>query len=168
MAGAITSASDFVPYCDSASAAASTTAGTVAPSGPLPGGAGCPVKSAGIASFGAGPWPLMTTTFRSRADAMMIGLSPPRPKCEISTTAAAKIDATPASIALPPSSISRAPASTVKLRPAATTAREPVNSGRSGGAASTPMNETAAHAHAHAAARARRIAIGIGEATSCR
>jgi hypothetical protein len=33
---------------------------------------------------------------------MMIGDSPPRPKCEISTTAAAKTEATPASIALPP------------------------------------------------------------------
>ena len=32
----------------------------------------------------------------------MIGASPPSPKCEISTTAAAKIDATPASMALPP------------------------------------------------------------------
>ena len=32
----------------------------------------------------------------------MIGASPPRPKCEISVTADAKIEATPASIALPP------------------------------------------------------------------
>ena len=32
----------------------------------------------------------------------MIGASPPRPKCEISVTAAAKIAATPPSIALPP------------------------------------------------------------------
>src|SRR4051812_47786769 len=51
---------------------------------------------------------------------MMIGASPPSPKCEISVTAAAKIDATPASIALPPALIKRAPASTVKVRPAAT------------------------------------------------
>ena len=51
----------------------------------------------------------------------MIGASPPRPKCEISTTAAAKIDATPPSIALPPAAMTRAPASTVNVRPAATT-----------------------------------------------
>ena len=51
----------------------------------------------------------------------MIGASPPRPKCEISTTAAAKIDATPPSIALPPALMIRAPASTVNVRPAATT-----------------------------------------------
>ena len=95
----------------------------------------------------------------------MIGLSPPRPKCEISTTAAAKIEATPASMAFPPSWIRRTPASTVKLRPAATTARDPVNSGLSGPAVSV-TNETATHAQAHAAARARRRR---GEAvTSCR
>src|SRR6188508_1480330 len=52
---------------------------------------------------------------------MMMGASPPRPKCEISVTAAAKIDATPPSIALPPAAMIRAPASTVKVRPAATT-----------------------------------------------
>ena len=38
----------------------------------------------------------------------MIGASPPRPKCEISTTADAKIEATPASIAFPPTRASGA------------------------------------------------------------
>src|SRR6266542_2738189 len=52
---------------------------------------------------------------------MMIGASPPSPKCEISVTAAAKMAATPASTALPPAVMRRAPASTVNVRPAATT-----------------------------------------------
>src|SRR4051812_4247554 len=61
---------------------------------------------------------------------MMIGASPPRPKCEISVTAAAKIDATPPSTALPPAFISRAPASTVNVRPAAITPWRPCASPR--------------------------------------
>ena len=51
----------------------------------------------------------------------MIGTSPPRPKWEISLTAAAKVAATPASTALPPRASIRMPASAAKCRPAATT-----------------------------------------------
>jgi hypothetical protein len=41
---------------------------------------------------------------------MIVGTSPPKPKCEISTIDAAKTVATPASIALPPCSRIRVPA----------------------------------------------------------
>ena len=51
----------------------------------------------------------------------MIGASPPRPKCEISTTAAAKMEATPRVDGVAAGASSSAPASTVNVRPAATT-----------------------------------------------
>src|SRR3990172_12143198 len=60
----------------------------------------------------------------------MIGTSPPRPKWEISVTAAANVAATPASTALPPRASMRSPASAAKCRPAATTPTRPTISGR--------------------------------------
>jgi hypothetical protein len=44
---------------------------------------------------------------------MIVGASPPNPKCEISLTDAAKTAATPASVALPPAIRMRRPAATV-------------------------------------------------------
>ena len=41
---------------------ASSIAGIVAPSGPLPGTKPLAANSAGVAAFGAGPWPLITMT----------------------------------------------------------------------------------------------------------
>src|SRR5215203_6007714 len=83
---------------------------------------------------------------------MMIGASPPSPKCEISVTAAAKIDATPASIALPPAVINRAPASTVNVRPAATIPCDPRTSPRTGTNGCCAESVTPASARAAAAA----------------
>jgi hypothetical protein len=44
----------------------------------------------------------MTVVVLAVASWMMVGASPPKPKWEISVTAAAKTAATPASVALPP------------------------------------------------------------------
>src|SRR6266436_5672645 len=60
----------------------------------------------------------------------MIGTSPPRPKCEISVTAAAKVAATPASTALPPRTSMRMAASAANCRPAAATPSRPLTSAR--------------------------------------
>ena len=49
-----------MPLASSAIAIASSIAGTVAPSGPLPGTDPLAANSAGVAAFGAGPCPLMT------------------------------------------------------------------------------------------------------------
>jgi hypothetical protein len=68
----------------------------------------------------------------------MIGTSPPRPKWEISLTAAAKVAATPASTALPPRASIRMPASAAKCRPAATTPTFPTTSARYVGEALIP------------------------------
>jgi hypothetical protein len=57
-----------VPYFASAIAAESTAAGRVAPSGPFPGIASFPANIAGVAPFGADPWPLTTMTRLSRAE----------------------------------------------------------------------------------------------------
>ncbi len=51
-----------MPFCSSAMAIASITAGIVAPSGPLPGMRPFALNRSGVAAFGAGPWPLMTRT----------------------------------------------------------------------------------------------------------
>jgi hypothetical protein len=61
---------------------------------------------------------------------MMIGTSPPSPKCEISVTAAAKVAATPPSTAVPPRASIRIAASAAKWRPVATTPTRPTTSGR--------------------------------------
>src|SRR5215213_8604786 len=60
---------------------------------------------------------------------MRIGTSPPNEKCENSITDAARIVATPASIALPPRWRIRSPASTDSGWPPATTPRLPRTTG---------------------------------------
>jgi hypothetical protein len=64
MAGAMTCSSRIVPYRESAIASESSTAGTVAASGPLASTLPFAAKISGVAAFGAGPCPLTTTTFR--------------------------------------------------------------------------------------------------------
>src|SRR3954469_19592873 len=91
---------------------------------------------------------------------MMIGASPPSPKCEISVTAAAKIDATPPSIALPPAAITRAPASTVNVRPAATTPCAARTSPRTGVRGWPDVDELTISVTADTQARMRRLLTG--------
>src|SRR5437870_5211630 len=130
IAGASVSVSERVPNSASAMQSASTTAGTVPAAGPFDGIPRCRRKTSTEAAAGAVPWPLMTRTSRRSATYTMTGTSPPRPKWEISLTAAANVAATPASIAFPPRVSIRMPASAAKCRPAATTPTRPTTSGR--------------------------------------
>lgn len=63
IAGCITSCRPIVPLSWSASAIASTIAGTVPPLGPLPGMTPASANLSGVASPGATPWPLISDTF---------------------------------------------------------------------------------------------------------
>src|SRR4030095_11054898 len=81
---------------------------------------------------------------------MRIGTSPPKEKCENSITEAARIVATPASVALPPCLRILSPASTERGLPPATTPRLPRTTGR---------KVSACEAGGHTAARMNAAAI---------
>src|ERR1017187_2497270 len=148
MAGSTISANDFVPYSRSVTSAASTIPGTSAGRIPatgtqsfIPPASGaetisssvslCSRKNCAVASFGIVPTPAMACTLPSFVRTRM-GASPPSPKCENSTTAAASIVATPASTAFPPCVYMRMPASVAYSVPPATAPRVPRAARRTG------------------------------------
>jgi len=77
------------------------------------------------------PTPAMAKILPSLVRTRM-GASPPNPKCENSTTAAASMVAMPASTALPPARNMRMPASVDPSAPAATAPRIPREANREG------------------------------------
>ena len=77
------------------------------------------------------PTPAMACTLPSLVRTR-IGASPPRPKCENSTTLAASMVATPASTALPPWKYMRMPASVAYSDPPATAPCVPRDGSRTG------------------------------------